>query len=100
MQHFIFHPTNSTFACGADAVGRRNTRLDTDPWQTSCGRCIEAMAAANRELPAGTKVEWNDLTYRVSTYFDTRFAGSLYLDDPTGRTLRVLPSDLHRVIVL
>lgn len=43
MQHYIgpkgFAVTNSTFVCGADAVGRRNTRLDTDPTVTTCAAC-------------------------------------------------------------
>ena len=39
MQHFIGYPTNSSYLCGADAVGRRNTRTDTDPSLTTCRAC-------------------------------------------------------------
>jgi hypothetical protein len=38
MQHFQPHPA-STFVCGADAVGRRNSRLDPDPTATTCDKC-------------------------------------------------------------
>lgn len=41
MQHYIGPKglTKSYFVCGADAVGRRNTRLDTDPMVTTCAAC-------------------------------------------------------------
>jgi RNase P subunit RPR2 len=38
MQHFQFFPSD-TFVCGADAVGRRNSRLDPDPRMTTCPEC-------------------------------------------------------------
>lgn len=44
MRHFITYPTNSTYACGANAVGRRNSRLDPDPNETSCRDCMETEA--------------------------------------------------------
>ena len=31
MQHFISYPTNSSYLCGADTIGRRDSRTDTDP---------------------------------------------------------------------
>lgn len=40
MQHFITHPLNPVFACGADAVGRRNSRNDVDPLGVTCRNCM------------------------------------------------------------
>ena len=59
MQHFIGYPTNSSYVCGADAIGRRNTRTDTDPALTTCRACkadpsfkkVEAEAAAAETTP-------------------------------------------------
>lgn len=34
---------SSTYACGRDAVGRRSTRTDTDPKQTTCPQCLEEL---------------------------------------------------------
>lgn len=42
MYHFLAHPTDSTYACGVDAVGRRNTRNDTNPYLTECPRCMRS----------------------------------------------------------
>lgn len=39
--HFLTWLTSSTFLCGADAVGRRNTTRDTDHWNTSCVPCMD-----------------------------------------------------------
>jgi len=38
MQHFALYP-GSTFACGADAFGQRNSLLDQDTSKTTCERC-------------------------------------------------------------
>lgn len=38
MQHFQPYAAD-TFACGAPAIGRRNSRLDADPNATTCARC-------------------------------------------------------------
>lgn len=43
MEHFLPFPTASTFHCGADAVGRRNTRTQTNPDNTTCSRCLEQL---------------------------------------------------------
>lgn len=40
MTHLLSYPTSSTFECGADAVGRRNTRVQMDPNHTTCSRCL------------------------------------------------------------
>lgn len=39
--HYLTWPTAETYACGANAVGRRNTRTDTDIHLTTCAPCIE-----------------------------------------------------------
>ncbi|UYL87485.1 hypothetical protein SEA_PUREGLOBE5_122 [Arthrobacter phage Pureglobe5] len=44
MEHLLTHPTSDTFACGADAVGRRNPRAQMDPRNTTCRRCVESEA--------------------------------------------------------
>lgn len=44
MEHFLPYPTSSTFICGADAVGRRNTRTQTKVENTTCRRCLEQLA--------------------------------------------------------
>lgn len=31
---------SETYFCGADAVGRRSTRTDLDPEQTTCPKCL------------------------------------------------------------
>ena len=41
MEHYLPHPLSGAFACGADAVGRRNTRTQTNPYNTTCARCQE-----------------------------------------------------------
>lgn len=43
MIHFLTYPTASTFICGADAVGRRNTRVQTNSENTTCARCLEQL---------------------------------------------------------
>jgi hypothetical protein len=47
MQHFATYP-GSTFVCGANATGRRNSLRDADPDVTTCPRCqaSEAWKAA------------------------------------------------------
>lgn len=44
MEHLLTHPIAGTFACGADALGRRNPRVQTDPRNTTCRRCLESDA--------------------------------------------------------
>lgn len=44
MQHFITHPLETVFACGADAVGRRNSAKDSDPLDTTCQSCMQTEA--------------------------------------------------------
>jgi hypothetical protein len=50
MQHFSTYP-GSTFVCGADAYGQRNSLRDADPDLTTCPRCkaSEAWKAASEE---------------------------------------------------
>lgn len=48
-QHFIHEGRSETYACGANAVGRRNTPLDTNPELTTCPRCRVELARAKRE---------------------------------------------------
>lgn len=38
-QHYLTYPTNSAAVCGADMVGRRNSRTDSDPAATTCPEC-------------------------------------------------------------
>jgi hypothetical protein len=38
-QHLINWPTDSSFVCRADAVGRHDSRSDIDPTLTDCRRC-------------------------------------------------------------
>jgi hypothetical protein len=38
--HFLTWGSAESYACGADAVGRRNTARDTDEKQTTCGGCL------------------------------------------------------------
>lgn len=40
LQHFIHDGRSTTYACGADALGRRNTRLDTNAELTTCCQCL------------------------------------------------------------
>ena len=53
MQHFATYP-GSTFACGADATGQRNSRLDEDARATTCMRCLatDAWRAADARAAA------------------------------------------------
>lgn len=41
--HFLPYPTSGTFLCGFDAVGRRSTRTQTNPDNTTCARCLEQL---------------------------------------------------------
>lgn len=43
-QHFIHDGRSETYACGANAVGRRNTRQDTNRELTTCPRCRVELA--------------------------------------------------------
>jgi hypothetical protein len=45
MQHYLAHPLSESYVCGADAVGRRNTRTDTDVSLTTCRQCLAAVKA-------------------------------------------------------
>ena len=38
--HFLTYGAAESYACGADAVGRRSTARDTDPEQTTCVDCL------------------------------------------------------------
>lgn len=42
--HYLTDGRSSSYACGANAVGRRNTRTDCDENQTSCTRCLNSPA--------------------------------------------------------
>jgi hypothetical protein len=37
---FLTYGAAESYACGADALGRRNTARDTDPGQTTCMGCL------------------------------------------------------------
>lgn len=50
--HWLTWPTSSTYACGADAVGRRNTRTDTDKSNTTCFRCLEVQHSMGEDVTA------------------------------------------------
>ena len=39
-QHYMTHPTNETAVCGANMIGRRNSRLDSDAEATTCPECM------------------------------------------------------------
>lgn len=51
MQHFIGYPTNSSYLCGEDSIGRRNTRTDTDPTLTTCRACKVSPHFPTEETP-------------------------------------------------
>lgn len=38
--HYLTGGRSSTYLCGANALGRRNTRTDCDENQTTCPRCL------------------------------------------------------------
>lgn len=40
MQHYLTDGRSSTYLCGANAWGRRNTRTDCDENETTCRRCL------------------------------------------------------------
>ena len=42
--HYLTDGRSSSYVCGANAVGRRNTRTDCDENQTSCTRCLNSPA--------------------------------------------------------
>lgn len=48
-QHFLTWGTSETYLCGANAVGRRNTRVDTDRTKTTCRQCREVLAAMDED---------------------------------------------------
>lgn len=50
--HFLHWPTSSTYLCGADAVGRRSTRRDGDPENTTCARCLGHEHHPKQKAPA------------------------------------------------
>lgn len=52
MQHFIGDPRSESFVCGADAVGRRNTRLDMDTSETTCRDCCDTLEYCGAWLDA------------------------------------------------
>lgn len=39
-QHYLTYATNTRAVCGADMVGRRNSRKDTDTVATTCRECL------------------------------------------------------------
>lgn len=43
-QHYLSYPTHATAVCGAEMVGRRNTRRDGDSRLTTCHACNEWIA--------------------------------------------------------
>ena len=43
-QHYMSYPTNETAVCGADMLGRRDSRVDSDPEATTCPQCKEWLA--------------------------------------------------------
>lgn len=53
--HFLTYPTSSTYLCGADAVGRRNTRVDPDPANTSCAACLRHADHPLQPATAGSR---------------------------------------------
>lgn len=40
MTHLLHYPTATYFACGMNAAGRRNTRVQCDPANTTCRHCL------------------------------------------------------------
>lgn len=48
MTHLLHYPTAYRFACSASALGRRDTRTQCDPANTTCPRCL-AWIEANPE---------------------------------------------------
>ena len=43
MQHYLTDGRSSTYLCGVNAWGRRNTRTDCDENQTICRRCLDSL---------------------------------------------------------
>lgn len=56
-EHFLPHPIATEFACGADAVGRRNPRVQCDPNNTTCPACLNTPAHAMAIDPDAPEVE-------------------------------------------
>jgi hypothetical protein len=88
MQHFTTWSASSTFVCGADAVGRRNSRLDVDPSLTDCAACkrteawTEAYIVWTAEHPVPTLLE-----NLLDIYRDFLTAGNL---EGAAETRRVI----------
>lgn len=55
--HFLPHPIASEFACGADAVGRRNPRVQCDPNLTTCPNCLNTPMHAMAVDPDAPLIE-------------------------------------------
>lgn len=72
MQHFLSYPTNSTYACGADAVGRRRSRIDTNPFLTECVKCMRSVTWSPSD---GTKAQrcdaYRELDFKHGTPEDS-----------------------------
>jgi hypothetical protein len=66
-QHFAPYPGPS-FACGADATGQRNSRLDQDHHATTCMRCLASDAWVAAADAAGTGAE--PKTLRVQNRYE------------------------------
>lgn len=50
--HYLHWPTASTYPCGANAVGRRNTAVDTKAANTSCAHCLKHPGHPGQNPPA------------------------------------------------
>lgn len=48
--HWLTWPTSSTYACGADAVGRRSLPRDTDKTNTTCSRCLDVQHSLEEDV--------------------------------------------------
>lgn len=56
MAHLLHYPTAHRFACGAAAAGRRDTRTQTDPANTTCPHCLAWITANPEWDPTPTPV--------------------------------------------
>lgn len=56
MTHLLHYRTAYRFACGASALGRRDTRTQTDPANTTCPRCLAWIQANPEWDPAPAEV--------------------------------------------
>lgn len=52
--HYLHWPTASTYLCGANAVGRRRTDVDTKAVNTSCAPCLKHPDHPGQNPPAET----------------------------------------------